>query len=101
VGLDWICLSPKVAEHVLAKIWKDMDVLPGDSRRAHVHELRYVRHAGQAIPQPALIAHHYYLSPHSDGFTINRDNLRHCLDLVKAYPAWAISVQQHKQWAVL
>jgi len=111
VGLDWVCVSPKVAEHVMAKNWADYRVdVPTVTTdglgaaitcRYHVHELRYVRHVGQAIPQPALTALHYYLSPHSDGFTINRDNVRHCLELVKAHPQWALSVQQHKIWQVL
>jgi organic radical activating enzyme len=88
-NLDFISLSPKVAEHVIKKNF------------TKVNELRYVRHSGQAIPEPAIEADHYFLSPHSDGFTINRENLEHCIELVKANPNWRLSVQHHKLWNVL
>jgi organic radical activating enzyme len=88
-NLDYVSLSPKVAEHVIQKNFK------------WVNELRYVRHAGQAIPQPSIEADYYYLSPHSDGFEINRLNLDHCIELVKSNPQWRLSVQQHKLWKVL
>jgi organic radical activating enzyme len=87
---DWVTLSPKVAEHVLAKTWE-----------TGPHELRYVRHAGQGIPEPALKAAYYYLSPHSDGFTLNDANVRHCVRLCLAHPEWRMSVQQHKVWTLL
>lgn len=89
-GLDFICVSPKVAEHVIAKNFPD-----------GVNELRYVRHEGQDIPQPSINAIHYWISPHSDGFTINGRNLKHCVDLCKKYPQWKLSVQDHKIWNVL
>jgi organic radical activating enzyme len=88
-NLDYVVVSPKVAEHVIAKNF------------THVSELRYVRHAGQAIPEPSIEADYYCLSPHSDGFTINRDNLTHCIELCKQNPTWRLSVQQHKLWNVL
>lgn len=88
-GIDFICVSPKVAEHVVAKNFK------------HVNELRYVRHKGQQVPQPAITADHYWLSPHSDGFNINGENLHHCINLCKQNPTWKLSVQQHKIWNVL
>lgn len=88
--IDFISVSPKVAEHVLAKNFPD-----------GVTELRYVRHKGQDIPQPQIKAQHYYLSPHSDGFTINQENLKHCIDLCLRYPRWKLSVQQHKLWNIL
>lgn len=87
---DWVTLSPKVAEHVLAKTWEQGP-----------HELRYVRHAGQGIPHPALRAAYYYLSPHSDGMEINMANVRHCMKLCLENPRWRLSVQQHKVWAIL
>lgn len=90
-GLDYICVSPKVAEHVVEKNFKGF----------RVHEMRYVRHKGQDIPNPAIQADHYYVSPHSDGWTINAENLKHCIDLVKKNPIWRLSVQQHKLWNVL
>lgn len=89
-GLDFICVSPKVAEHVVKKNFPDS-----------VDELRYVRHLGQTVPQPSIKAKHYWVSPHSDGFTINTDNLQHCIELCLENPQWKMSVQNHKIWNVL
>ena len=89
-GLDFICVSPKVAEHVVQKNFPE-----------GVTELRYVRHAGQDIPHPSIMAQHYWISPHSDGFIINQQNLKHCINLCLKNPQWKLSVQQHKQWNVL
>lgn len=89
-GIDFISLSPKVAEHILKRNF------PGG-----VDELRYVRHAGQSIPEPSIPAERYFLSPHSDGMEINSKNLDHCIGLVKDHPEWSLSIQQHKIWAVL
>lgn len=87
--IDWISLSPKVAEHVVKKNFDK------------VSELRYVRHAGQSVPQPAIEAEHYFISPHSDGFSINSENLKHCIELVKRNPKWRLSIQMHKIWNIL
>jgi len=100
--IDWVTVSPKVAEHILARHFPwaagDEPAVTG----AKIHELRYVRHAGQpGVPQPSLRASNYYLSPHSDGFTINNDNVRHCVRLCLENPQWKMSVQQHKVWVVL
>ena len=89
-GLDFICVSPKVAEHVVAKNFPD-----------GVSELRYVRHKGQSVPEPSVKADHYWISPHSDGFTINRENLKHCIQLCEESPKWKLSVQNHKLWNIL
>lgn len=89
-GLDFICVSPKVAEHVIKKNFPD-----------GVTELRYVRHKGQSVPEPSIIANHYWISPHSDGFTINNENLKHCIELCKENPKWKLSVQTHKLWNIL
>lgn len=94
-ALTYITISPKVAEHVLVKHF------PWTSQRP-IDELRYVRHAGQpGIPIPSLTALNYYLSPHSDGYVINKDNVTHCLQLCLENPTWKLSVQQHKLWGVL
>jgi organic radical activating enzyme len=90
-GLDYVCVSPKVAEHVIDKNFPD----------GYVHELRYVRHAGQSLPAPTLEAEYYYLSPHFDGAEINAENLRHCIHLCLQHPQWRLSVQQHKIWNIL
>lgn len=89
-GLDWITLSPKVAEHVVARNFPD-----------GVTEIKYVRHVGQAIPAPRVKATYQFLSPHSDGAVINLDNLRYCIALCRQHPDWSLSVQQHKLWGVL
>lgn len=89
-NLDWISVSPKVAEHVVKKNFPE-----------GVDELRYVRHRGQSIPAPLVSANHYFLSPHSDGFNINSENLRHCIELCKENPQWKLSLQTHKIWKIL
>jgi len=89
-GFDYITVSPKVAEHIVEKNFPN-----------GVNELRYVRHKGQQIPKPAIAAEHYYISPHSNGLEIDRDNLQHCIELCKENPSWSLSVQQHKIWRVL
>lgn len=89
-GLDFVCVSPKVAEHVIKKNFKE-----------GVSELRYVRHKGQAIPEPSITADHYWISPHSDGFTINSENLKHCIQLCIDNGKWKLSLQNHKIWNVL
>lgn len=89
-GLDFICVSPKVAEHVVAKNFPN-----------GVTELRYVRHEGQGVPAPSITAQHYWISPHSDGFTINKQNLAHCVELCKKNPQWKLSIQTHKLWNIL
>lgn len=91
-NLDYITVSPKVAEHVVAKNFD------------HINELRYVRHKGQELPEPSITADSYYLSPHSNGMEIDLDNLNHCIGLIKTNASdkpWALSLQMHKIWSVL
>lgn len=88
-NIDFITISPKVAEHVIKKNFN------------HVSELRYVRHKGQEIPNPSITADHYFISPHSDGFTINSENLKHCIELCLKNPEWKLSIQNHKIWNIL
>lgn len=90
VGIDFVTVSPKVAEHVVKKNFPH-----------GVTELRYVRHKGQGIPVPSVEADHYYISPHSDGFEINSENVKHCIELCLQHPQWKMSVQQHKLWVIL
>ncbi len=89
-AIDWVCVSPKVAEHVIKKNFP-----------TGVDELRYVRHKGQSIPQPSVEATCKFISPHFDGNALNEENLRHCIDLVKQNPEWALSLQLHKLIGVL
>jgi 7-carboxy-7-deazaguanine synthase len=99
--LDYIVVSPKVAEHVLAKNFKDV-YCTRENKLYTIDELRYVRHSGQpGVPQPSLAARYFYLSPHSDGQEINQENLKHCIKLCLENPRWRLSVQQHKLWRVL
>ena len=87
-GLDWVCVSPKTAEHTL-RVTK------------HIDELKYVRNAGQGIPKPSLKADHYLLSPAfgADGF-VDAAALRNCVELCKHNQKWKLSLQQHKAWGV-
>jgi organic radical activating enzyme len=85
-GIDWICVSPKSAEHTL--------------RQKFAHELKYVRRAGQGIPKPSVKADHYLLSPAFDGGTLAQENLDWCIQLCKENPPWRLSVQNHKFWNV-
>ncbi|MFZ1080953.1 MAG: 7-carboxy-7-deazaguanine synthase QueE [Candidatus Kryptoniota bacterium] len=84
--LDWITVSPKVAEHVLAMKFKGV----------HINELKYVRNRSQGIPQPKLNADHYFISPEFDGDYPNEANIEHCINLVKENPKWKLSLQEHK-----
>jgi len=89
-GLDFTCVSPKVAEHIVKKNFPN-----------GVSELRYVRHAGQDIPRPSVKAEHYWVSPHSDGYEINSENMKHCIQLCLDNPQWKLSLQNHKIWNVI
>jgi 7-carboxy-7-deazaguanine synthase len=96
-SIDYICVSPKVAEHVVEKNFPHLRTAEGN----HVHELRYVRHAGQGIPDPSISADFHYLSPHFDGYNPNRENVQHCIQLCLQNPKWRLSLQYHKLLSVL
>lgn len=85
-GLDWITVSPKVAEHCV--------------RQLVASEVKYVRHAGQGIPKPVCKAEHYLLSPAALGESIDPNAMRWCIQLVKENPRWRLTFQQHKYWGV-
>ena len=90
-SLDWIVVSPKVAEHVLKRNFPE-----------GVDELRYVRHSGHmSAPEPAITAKDYYISPIFDGNTPNPENVKHCMKLILANPKWKLSLQLHKILKVL
>jgi organic radical activating enzyme len=81
--IDWTCVSPKSAEHTI--VVKQAD------------EVKYVRHAGQAIPRPSVAADNYLISPAFEAdWSVTRDNLAHCVKLVKENPPWRLSLQLHK-----
>lgn len=90
-GLDWVCVSPKVAEHVVAKNFPN-----------GVNELRYVRHKGQmAVPSPAIKAEHYFISPIFRGDQPDPENIAHCIKLCLESPQWKLSMQTHKLLKIL
>jgi organic radical activating enzyme len=90
-GIDWKVISPKVAEHVVKR-----------HNPNGVDELRYVRHAGHMnVPQPAIQAKYYYLSPIFDGYSPNVENVKHCMKLILENPRWRLSLQTHKLLNVL
>ncbi len=86
LGLDWITLSPKVAEHAV--------------QVSACSEVKYVRGHGQGIPRPRARAGRKFISPAFSGESLDSETLRWCVDLVKANPEWALSVQQHKTWGI-
>jgi organic radical activating enzyme len=90
-GIDWIVVSPKVAEHVL--------------KRNFPHgcdELRYAWHSGkESVPEPSITAKHYYISPVCDGDNVSKQNLQHCIKLCLKNPKWKLSLQQHKLLGIL
>jgi 7-carboxy-7-deazaguanine synthase len=85
-GLDWVTVSPKVAEHAV--------------RQRTAHEVKYVRGYGQAIPRTVVKADHYLISPAFDGQEVERRTLDWCIRLCKENPPWRLSVQQHKLWNI-
>jgi organic radical activating enzyme len=85
-GIDWITVSPKVAEHAI--------------RQRKAHEVKYVRGYGQGLPKTVVKADHYLISPAFDGDRIDPRALDWCIRLCKENPPWRLSVQQHKTWKV-
>ncbi|MDA1280845.1 MAG: 4Fe-4S cluster-binding domain-containing protein [Chloroflexi bacterium] len=81
-GLDWITVSPKVAEHCI--------------RQKTADEVKYVRSHGQAIPKTCVSAVHYLISPGFDGIHFDARNYQWCVDLIKQNPNWRLSLQTHK-----
>jgi 7-carboxy-7-deazaguanine synthase len=83
-GIDWVTVSPKVAEHAI--------------QQREADEVKYVRSVGQGIPKTYVRATHKFLSPAWGADT--EANLAHCIQLIKENPEWKLSVQMHKLWAV-
>lgn len=82
LGLDYICVAPKVAEHAIKQLT--------------AHEVRYVRGVGQAIPKTAVKAKNKYISPAFDGMICDPKTMEWCVQLVKENPTWRLSIQTHK-----
>ncbi len=85
-GLDWITVSPKVAEHAI--------------KQRTAAEVKYVRGYGQAVPQTVVTAEHYLLSPAFNGLDIDARAMQWCIDLCLANPSWRLSMQAHKLWGM-
>lgn len=85
-GIDWITVSPKVAEHAI--------------RQRRAHEVKYVRGYGQGVPETVVEAEHYLISPAFAGHQIDSRILDWCIRLCMDNPPWRLSVQQHKGWNV-
>jgi 7-carboxy-7-deazaguanine synthase len=81
-GIDWITVSPKVAEHCI--------------RQTTANEVKYVRCYGQALPKTCVTADHYLISPGFDGNQFNGNNYQWCIKLIKQNPKWRLSLQIHK-----
>lgn len=87
LGLDWITVSPKVAEHAV--------------RQKTATEVKYVRGYGQPLPQPTCEATYKLISPAFDGTTMDERAIQWCVQLVKENPEWRLSMQLHKSaWRV-
>lgn len=86
LGLDWVTVSPKVAEHSIRQMVAD--------------EIKYVRGYGQALPKPACRARYRLISPAFNGATMDPRALAWCIQLIKENPEWRLSMQQHKAWLV-
>lgn len=86
LGLDWITVSPKVAEHAV--------------RQLTATEVKYVRGYGQALPKPTCQATYQLVSPAFDGTTLDPRAVAWCIQLIKENPEWRLSMQQHKAWLV-
>jgi 7-carboxy-7-deazaguanine synthase len=85
-GIDWITVSPKVAEHAV--------------RQKKAQEVKYVRGYGQAVPRTVVEAEHYLISPAFEGEQLDPRTLDWCIRLCRENPPWRLSVQQHKAWKV-
>lgn len=86
IGLDWITISPKVAEHAVKQL--------------EANEVKYVRGWGQTIPKTSVRAANQLISPAFDGQVLRKDVLEWCIKLVKENPEWRLSLQAHKSWMV-
>lgn len=81
-GLDWVTLSPKVAEHAVKQLT--------------AHELKYVRGYGQGIPKSRATAGHKLISPAFDGGQVHPRTIEWCTRLCLENPEWRLSLQTHK-----
>jgi 7-carboxy-7-deazaguanine synthase len=88
-GLGFVTVSPKVPADVLVRNFP-----------FGVDELKYVLKSPQPMPETPVTCCYKSISPINDGASINNENLKHCIALVKANPEWRLSAQMHKYWGV-
>ena len=86
LDLDWVTVSPKVAEHAVRQMTAD--------------EIKYVRGYGQAVPAPRCKSANNLISPAFNGLSVDERALGWCIRLVEENPEWRLSVQAHKLWRV-
>jgi len=84
LGLDWITVSPKVAEHAV--------------KQAEATEIKYVRGYGQAIPKPSCNAVYKLISPATSGLEFDHRAVAWCRQLIAENPEWRLTCQLHKVW---
>jgi len=85
-GLDWVTVSPKVAENAI--------------RQRVANEVKYVRTYGQALPETSVEAEKFWISPAFEGDRVDPRTLEWCVQLVKDNPHWGLSLQMHKFWGL-
>ena len=92
-GIDWVCVSPKIIKN---GTW-DMSTI----KVPRADEVKFVCKEPMSIPfLNGYEATHKWISPSHDGDTPHVGAIDHCINLVKLYPEWRLSVQQHKIWKV-
>lgn len=84
--IDYITCSPK----------QDYESIK--SRIPSVNEIRMPIEKGDRIPDITILpkADNYFLSPVFDANDINTENVNYCVELIKKYPEWRLSLQIHK-----
>lgn len=84
--IDYITCSPK----------QDFETIK--TRIPEVDEIRMPIKVGDPIPDITVFpkANNYFLSPIFDGDKINLQNVDYCVELIKQYPQWKLSLQIHK-----
>ena len=83
--LDYIAVSPKVAEHAI--------------RQRVADEVRYVRGYRQALPKTVVVAKRYFISPAFNGEVTDEETVEWCKQLCEG-TKWELSIQSHKVWNV-
>lgn len=84
--IDYITCSPK----------QDYESIR--TRIPAVDEIRMPIKEGDPIPDITIFpkADNYFLSPIFDADKINIENVNYCVELIKEYPQWRLSLQIHK-----